>query len=279
MQVLLYDGLDPDRIPGLPKLASYLEDENFAAAESKKVGDNLFRAKLDRSDRILFSFARHRNRTVILVLEHIRRHATRSRGSCRAARRSTKPSCPTSRHCRRTRSRKRHRCRSSIPGGRASTFSTRRFRSTTTSMRCSLCQIVHPNYFSWTGPLRGDRHARRPESLGAPPFPDPAGVLHPRSQGPRIRQRRPLRLRVRRPGTVPRDRIGCRRRPCQERRTALRPRPRQGRQVAGDLQIPHQRAVRRGHTRHRQRLPRRADAAATALRPARDRTLRGAARP
>ena len=75
MQVLLYDGLDPDRIPGFAKMASQLEVENFAAAESKKVGDNLFRAKLDRSDRILFSFARHRQRTVILVLEHIRRHA------------------------------------------------------------------------------------------------------------------------------------------------------------------------------------------------------------
>ena len=75
MQVLLYDGLDPDRIPGFAKMASYLEAENFAAAESKKVGDNLFRAKLDRSDRILFSFARHRGRPVILVLEHIRRHA------------------------------------------------------------------------------------------------------------------------------------------------------------------------------------------------------------
>ncbi|MDE0038700.1 MAG: hypothetical protein OXU77_14280 [Gammaproteobacteria bacterium] len=75
MQVLFYDGLDPDRIPGFAKMASHLEAENFAAAESKKVGDNLFRAKLDRSDRILFSFARHRDRTVILVLEHIRRHA------------------------------------------------------------------------------------------------------------------------------------------------------------------------------------------------------------
>lgn len=75
MQLLLYDGLDPDRMPGFAKMASYLEAGNFTAAESKKVGDNLFRAKLDRSDRILFSFARHRDRTVILVLEHIRRHA------------------------------------------------------------------------------------------------------------------------------------------------------------------------------------------------------------
>ena len=75
MQVLLYHGLDPDRMPGFAKMAAYLEAENFAAAESKKVGDNLFRAKLDRSDRILFSFARHRDRTVILLLEHIRRHA------------------------------------------------------------------------------------------------------------------------------------------------------------------------------------------------------------
>ena len=75
MQVLLYDGLDPHRIPGFAKMASHLEAENFVAAESKKVADNLFRAKLDRSDRILFSFARHQDRTVILVLEHIRRHA------------------------------------------------------------------------------------------------------------------------------------------------------------------------------------------------------------
>ncbi len=75
MQVYLHQGLDPDRIPNFAKLRSRLEAGDFRSAEARKVGDNLFRARLDRRNRILFSFARHGGETCILVLEYIPNHA------------------------------------------------------------------------------------------------------------------------------------------------------------------------------------------------------------
>ncbi|MXY65597.1 MAG: hypothetical protein F4Y85_10290 [Gammaproteobacteria bacterium] len=44
-------------------------------AEARKVGDNLFRARLDRRGRVLFSFARYAGETCVLILEHIPNHA------------------------------------------------------------------------------------------------------------------------------------------------------------------------------------------------------------
>ena len=75
LQVYLHQGLEPDRISNFAKLKSQLEAGDFRSAEVRKVGKNLFRAKLDRQDRILFSFARHEAETCILVLEHIPNHA------------------------------------------------------------------------------------------------------------------------------------------------------------------------------------------------------------
>ena len=75
MQVLLYHQLDPHRIPNFAKVKSRLEAGDFRSADTKKVADNLYRARLDRTNRILFSFARYEDRTVILVLEYIARHA------------------------------------------------------------------------------------------------------------------------------------------------------------------------------------------------------------
>ena len=75
MQVLTYHGLQPSRIPNFAKMKSHLEGGDFRSAEAKKVGDNLFRARLDRSNRVLFSFARYQGRTIILVLEFIANHA------------------------------------------------------------------------------------------------------------------------------------------------------------------------------------------------------------
>ena len=75
MQVLLYHQLDPHSIPNFAKVKSHLEAGDFRSVEAKKVGDNLFRARLDRTNRILFSFARYQDRTVILILEFIPHHA------------------------------------------------------------------------------------------------------------------------------------------------------------------------------------------------------------
>ena len=75
MRVLLYNDLDTRAIPGFAKLRATLEADNFVSADVRKVGDNLFRARLNRSDRLLFSLYRHSGETCCLILEYIRNHA------------------------------------------------------------------------------------------------------------------------------------------------------------------------------------------------------------
>ena len=75
MRVLLYNQLDAAGIPNFAKMKSLLEAGDFRSAEVRKVGNNLYRARLNRSDRLLFCFGRHGGSTCILVLEHIARHA------------------------------------------------------------------------------------------------------------------------------------------------------------------------------------------------------------
>jgi hypothetical protein len=75
MKILRYNELCTDKIPGFKKLQGYLEAENFQAAEVKKVGDNLYRAKLDRSNRIIFSLYHYNHEVYALILEYIKQHA------------------------------------------------------------------------------------------------------------------------------------------------------------------------------------------------------------
>lgn len=75
MRTLIYNELKTDRIKGFKKLRALLEADNFRQADVKKVGNNLFRARLNKSDRLLFSFHRHGDETVCLILEHIPNHA------------------------------------------------------------------------------------------------------------------------------------------------------------------------------------------------------------
>jgi hypothetical protein len=75
MRILTYSGLDTEAIPGYPKLAGYLAADDFRSADVKKVGDNLYRARLDRSNRLLFVLYRHQGERCALVLEYIRQHA------------------------------------------------------------------------------------------------------------------------------------------------------------------------------------------------------------
>ena len=74
MKILLYNDLDDSKIEGFKKLRSYLEQDNFRSAEVKKVGDNLYRARLNRSDRLLFSIYRYQDCNYALILEHIKNH-------------------------------------------------------------------------------------------------------------------------------------------------------------------------------------------------------------
>ena len=75
MQVLLYNNLNPKNISGFTKLKGYLEKDDLQSAEVKKVGDNLYRARLNKSDRILFSIYRHQDQAYALILEYIKNHA------------------------------------------------------------------------------------------------------------------------------------------------------------------------------------------------------------
>jgi len=75
MKVLLYHQLDPTTIPGFEKTKRALEAGDFRSADVKKIGPNLYRARLDRSDRLLFSLYRHGGEAFVLVLEHVARHA------------------------------------------------------------------------------------------------------------------------------------------------------------------------------------------------------------
>ena len=75
MRVLVYNELDPKTIPGFSKLQKYLEDDNFKSADVKKVGDNLYRAKLNQRDRLLFSIYHYQEENYALILELIKNHA------------------------------------------------------------------------------------------------------------------------------------------------------------------------------------------------------------
>ena len=75
MKILLYRGLDSAAIPGYEKLAAHLAADDFRSADVKKVGDNLYRAKLDRSNRLLFALYRHKGERCVLALEYVHRHA------------------------------------------------------------------------------------------------------------------------------------------------------------------------------------------------------------
>lgn len=75
MQVILYNQLNPRRIPNFQKMKGFLEAGDFRSAEIKKVGHNLYRARLDRSNRLLFSIHRYQDQAYILALECIEQHA------------------------------------------------------------------------------------------------------------------------------------------------------------------------------------------------------------
>ena len=75
MKVLVYHQLDTQKIPNFAKVKSFLEAGDFRSAEVKKIGDNLYRARLDKSSRLLFSIYRYRQQPYILVLEWIAHHA------------------------------------------------------------------------------------------------------------------------------------------------------------------------------------------------------------
>lgn len=75
MRILLYNALETHRIAGFDKVRQALERNDFTQADVRKVGDNLYRARLNKRDRLLFSLYRHGDETCCLILEHIVNHA------------------------------------------------------------------------------------------------------------------------------------------------------------------------------------------------------------
>ncbi len=75
MNILLYNDLNPDQISGFAKVRKALESGNFAQADVRKIGDNLYRARLNRSDRLLFALYQFNGQPYCLILEYIRNHA------------------------------------------------------------------------------------------------------------------------------------------------------------------------------------------------------------
>nr|VFJ56473.1 MAG: Superfamily I DNA or RNA helicase [Candidatus Kentron sp. DK] len=75
MKLLFYNELDTKGIPNFRKVKSFLEADDFRSAEVKKIGPDLYRAKLDRSNRLLFSVRAYQGERYALILECIANHA------------------------------------------------------------------------------------------------------------------------------------------------------------------------------------------------------------
>lgn len=75
MKICLYHTVNPEGIPGYKKFAQAIAADNFIQADVRKIDTNLYRARLNIRDRLLFSFYHYRGETVCLVLEYLRNHA------------------------------------------------------------------------------------------------------------------------------------------------------------------------------------------------------------
>lgn len=75
MNILIYNELNTKNITGFSKLSQYLANDDFRSADVKKIGDNLYRARLNRSDRILFAIHCYQGQRYALILEYIKNHA------------------------------------------------------------------------------------------------------------------------------------------------------------------------------------------------------------
>jgi hypothetical protein len=75
MKILVYNELDTHKIPNFSKICHYLEAGDFQAAQVKKIDDNLYRAKLNKEARLLFSIYRYQGDAYLLLLEYIPNHA------------------------------------------------------------------------------------------------------------------------------------------------------------------------------------------------------------
>ena len=74
MHILIYNNIATDEIAGYAKLEKLLEHNDFRSADVKKLKKNLYSARLDRTNRILFSLHTYQRQTYLLLLEYIPNH-------------------------------------------------------------------------------------------------------------------------------------------------------------------------------------------------------------
>ena len=75
MNILLYNDLDTTKIPGFKKTCNALQVGNFTQTDVRKVDKNLYCARLNQKDRLLFTLHNYNNQPYCLILEHIANHA------------------------------------------------------------------------------------------------------------------------------------------------------------------------------------------------------------
>ena len=75
MNILLYNDLETAKIPGFRKVCKALQADNFTQADVRKLDDNLYCARLNQKDRLLFALHNYNNEPWCLILEHIANHA------------------------------------------------------------------------------------------------------------------------------------------------------------------------------------------------------------
>ena len=88
MKILLYSDLDTSHVRvQFEKVVAMLERDDFYSADVKKLGDHeLYRAKLDYSNRLLFRIARYGGERYALLLEIVENHAYEKSRFLRGAR-------------------------------------------------------------------------------------------------------------------------------------------------------------------------------------------------
>ena len=74
MKILQYRGLSKSEIPGLAKLVAYLKVGDCKSADIKKIRPGLYRARLDRKNRLLLSLANWGAEKCWFLLEYIPNH-------------------------------------------------------------------------------------------------------------------------------------------------------------------------------------------------------------
>jgi hypothetical protein len=74
MEVLFYNELNRNAINGIEKWMAHISRGDFVAAKIRKVGKNLYRARLNYTDRILFGFYCYNGRQYIIILEYLANH-------------------------------------------------------------------------------------------------------------------------------------------------------------------------------------------------------------